>query len=101
MTIPPAFRCTFTMQTVRASAPMRPRASKRSATAPLFPVQPRIPVHTCADATEETSTQALRTKWSPEFGARLVVREPRADVTEAQLLRVHSLAHTARVELAP
>ena len=50
--------------------------------------------------TRPSTTQALRTKWSPEFGARLVVREPSADVTEAQLLRVHSLAHTARVELA-
>ena len=44
--------------------------------------------------------RALRTKWSPEFGARLAVREPSADVTDAQLLRVHSLAHTAKVELA-
>ena len=44
--------------------------------------------------------QALRTKWEPEFGARMLVREPRADVTDAQLLRVHTLAHTAKVELA-
>ena len=44
--------------------------------------------------------RALRTKWAPEFGARMLVREPRADVTDAQLLRVHTLAHTAKVELA-
>ena len=30
----------------------------------------------------------------------MLVREPRADVTDAQLLRVHTLAHTAKVELA-
>ena len=46
--------------------------------------------------------RALRTKWAPEFGARMLVREPRADVTDAQLLRQHpkylpSLTRLARI----
>lgn len=43
---------------------------------------------------------ALRTSWADEFGEMLQVREPEADITEEQLLRVHTSEHLARVEAA-
>lgn len=43
---------------------------------------------------------ALRTSWADEFGDLLQVREPEVDITEAQLLRVHTADHLARVEAA-
>ena len=45
--------------------------------------------------------RALRTEWKPEFGPRLQICEPAgADVTEEQLLRVHSRDHVQRVDAA-
>jgi len=44
--------------------------------------------------------RALRTEWQPEFGERLRVCEPRADVTRDQLLRVHTEKHVAQVDRA-
>uniref|UniRef100_A0A7S2BPN0 Histone deacetylase domain-containing protein n=1 Tax=Haptolina brevifila TaxID=156173 RepID=A0A7S2BPN0_9EUKA len=42
----------------------------------------------------------LRTKWVGEFGRLLQVKEPDADVTVKQLLRVHTRAHLGRLDLA-
>ena len=44
--------------------------------------------------------QALRTKWVYESGDKLQVYEPKADVTDEQLLRVHTRAHLAKTEFA-
>ena len=41
---------------------------------------------------------ALRTKWQPEMGSLLQVREPDVDVTRQQMLRVHSVGHVSRLE---
>ena len=48
----------------------------------------------------EALLDELRTKWQPEFGSLLQVREPPKDVTRAQMLRVHSLGHVSRLEEA-
>ena len=44
--------------------------------------------------------QALRSKWIYEFGDKLQVHEPKADVTDEQLLRVHTRAHLVKTEFA-
>ena len=44
--------------------------------------------------------RALRGTWAAEFGELMQVREPEADVTEEQLLRVHTADHLARVAAA-
>lgn len=47
-----------------------------------------------------TLLSALRTEWAPEFGERLQIHEPEADVTREQLLRIHSPEHLALVDSA-
>jgi len=44
--------------------------------------------------------KALRNEWVPEFGDRLQLCEPLVDVTDEQLLRVHTKEHVDRVSAA-
>eukprot|EP00966_Prymnesium_polylepis_P233391 5397961-Prymnesium_polylepis.1 len=44
--------------------------------------------------------RALRGEWSTEFGELLDIREPEADVTQEQLLRVHTEDNLQRIEAA-
>jgi acetoin utilization deacetylase AcuC-like enzyme len=45
-----------------------------------------------------TSLLALaRAEWAAEMGPRLALREPEADATDEQLLRVHTAGHVARL----
>ena len=39
----------------------------------------------------------MRTSWQPEFGSLIQVREPEADVTDEQVLRVHTREHLSLV----
>jgi len=43
---------------------------------------------------------AMRSEWTQDFGDQMLVVEPEADVTEEQLLRVHSSAHLALTQSA-
>ena len=45
--------------------------------------------------------QAMRGAWREEFGSLMQVREPEADVTEAQLLRVHTQKYLNTLNLQP
>lgn len=41
---------------------------------------------------------AMHTRWLPEYGELMQLREPEADVTEEQLLRVHTEAYLTRLK---
>jgi acetoin utilization deacetylase AcuC-like enzyme len=53
--------------------------------------------HPEAPARLSSLLTALRSEWKPTYGEHLDVCEPRADVTEEQLLRVHTPRHVKQV----